>query len=201
MLHSINTNVLSHAPCSVGILVDRAGVFPNRGVNGSMRQEGHNFIVLFLGGADSREALAFMDRMASNPDVSLSVIRFLSRNGAGDDPMEKKLDDGFITWFWVKNEGNERVVYREVVVSDGEGTVQAIQAMTSDSFFDLWAVGRKNGINRVLIEGLSSWSKNDELGVIGDYIASVEPATSVLVMQQQVLRGHGGRIGNSSKLL
>jgi len=31
-----------------------------------------------LGGADSREALAYADRLAANPEGSLTVIRFLS---------------------------------------------------------------------------------------------------------------------------
>ncbi|KAK1354519.1 hypothetical protein POM88_047775 [Heracleum sosnowskyi] len=63
-------------------------------------------ILLFLGGPDAREALAFADRMTSHPDVSLLVIRFLSHDGEGDDLIENKLDDGLVTWFWVKNEGN-----------------------------------------------------------------------------------------------
>ena len=71
--------------------------------------------VLFLGGGDAREALVYADRMVANQDVSLTVIRFLSRNFKGYNEIEKKLDDGIVTWFWVKNEINQRVVYREVV--------------------------------------------------------------------------------------
>ena len=64
-------------------------------------------VLFFLGGADSREALAYADRAAPNPEVSLTVIiRFLSYNNIGDDEMEKKLDKGVVTWFWVKNERN-----------------------------------------------------------------------------------------------
>ncbi|KAA8543698.1 hypothetical protein F0562_021556 [Nyssa sinensis] len=135
---------------------------------------------------DAREALAYADRIAGNPDVSLTVIRFLCQDSELDDVMEKKLDDGVVTWFWVKNEGNERVIYREVVVRNGQETVAAIQAM-NDNYYDLWIVGRKQGINPVLIEGLSVWSENNELGVIGDYVASVDLSgkASVLVVQQQ----------------
>ncbi|KAJ6345628.1 hypothetical protein OIU78_008314 [Salix suchowensis] len=55
--------------------------------------EAFSCAVLFLGGADSREALAYADRMPPNPEVSLTVIIwFLSYNIIGDDEMEKKLD-------------------------------------------------------------------------------------------------------------
>ncbi|XP_052169995.1 cation/H(+) antiporter 24 [Diospyros lotus] len=191
-LQAVNSNVLAHAPCSVGILVDK-GAFQSRHVNFPTPRTAaaqHHFAVLFLGGSDCREALAYADRMAGNPDVWLTAIRFLSQNGEGDDEMEKKLDDGLVTWFWMKNEANEQVIYKEVVVRNGADTVGAIRAMNNNRYFDLWIVGRKNGINPVLLSGLSDWSQNHELGVIGDYIAAVDQSSnaSVLVVQQQVLR-------------
>ncbi|KAK4412515.1 Cation/H(+) antiporter 24 [Sesamum alatum] len=114
--------------------------------------------------------------MAASPEISLTVVRFLSNEDEGDDELEKKLDDGLVTWFWVKNEGNDRVVYREVVVKNGEETISAIHGMNNDSC-DLWIMGRKHGINHVLLQGLSNWSEETELGVIGDYVASVDFAT------------------------
>ncbi|KAI3450283.1 hypothetical protein Pfo_006948 [Paulownia fortunei] len=151
---SVNSNVLAHAPCSVGILVDK----------------------------NAREALTYADRMDENP--------FLSHDNVGDSEMDKKLDDGLVAWFWVKSEGNNRIVYREVVVKNGEETIAAIQAMNKECY-DLWIVGRKHGINPVLLKGLSNWSDNNELGVIGDYAASVDfdSKASVLAVQQQILRG------------
>nr|CAN64281.1 hypothetical protein VITISV_028835 [Vitis vinifera] len=187
--HMVNSCILAHAPCSVAILVDK-GPQRNQCVTRSFRASSRHFAVLFLGGADAREALAYADRMAGNPDVSLTVVRFLTENYERDDGLEKKLDDGLVTWFWVKNEANEQVIYKEVVVRNGEETVSAIQAMNNDAY-DLWIMGRKHGINPVLLEGLSNWSENQELGVIGDYIASMDfsSTASVLVLQQQVLRG------------
>ncbi|RVW56855.1 Cation/H(+) antiporter 24 [Vitis vinifera] len=187
--HTVNSCILAHAPCSVAILVDK-GPQRNQCVTRSFRASSRHFAVLFLGGADAREALAYADRMAGNPDVSLTVVRFLTENYERDDGLEKKLDDGLVTWFWVKNEANEQVIYKEVVVRNGEETVSAIQAMNNDAY-DLWIMGRKHGINPVLLEGLSNWSENQELGVIGDYIASMDfsSTASVLVLQQQVLRG------------
>uniref|UniRef100_A0A7N0ZTH4 Cation/H+ exchanger domain-containing protein n=1 Tax=Kalanchoe fedtschenkoi TaxID=63787 RepID=A0A7N0ZTH4_KALFE len=193
-VRTLNSNVLAHAPCSVGILVEKAPLHnpllsAAANIGSSSRQFTHNFAVLFLGGADAREALSYADRMTGNPDVSLTVVRFLSHNYIGEDEMEKKLDDGLVTWFWVKNEGREHVVYREVVVKNGEETVAAIQAM-NDNSYNLWIMGRRQGINPVLLEGLTDWNENHELGVIGDHVASMDfgGLASVLVLQQQVLR-------------
>ncbi|KAL3850564.1 hypothetical protein ACJIZ3_012446 [Penstemon smallii] len=192
---SMNSNVLEHAPCSVGILLDKSP-YQNLACGVSARSM-HHFVVLFLGGSDAREALTYADRMASNPDISLTVFRFLSCDNVGDNVMEKKLDDGLVTWFWVKNEGNSRIVYREVVVKNGEETIAAIQAMNNECY-DLWIVGRKNGINPVLLEGLSNWGDNNELGVIGDFVASVDfgSRASVLAVQQQILRGQENSSGS-----
>ncbi|KAM0999074.1 hypothetical protein FF1_005826 [Malus domestica] len=189
-VRSVNSNVLAHAPCSVGVLVDKGHVNQL-----ALRNTELHFAVLYLGGADSREALCYADRMAGKFNVSLTVIRFLSHNSEGDDEMEKKLDDGVVTWFWMKNERNERVNYKEVVVRNGEETISAIQSMNDDNEnnYDLWIVGRKQGINPVLLSGLSCWSENGELGIIGDYISSLDfcCTASVLVVQQQTLRGQG----------
>ncbi|XP_051132277.1 cation/H(+) antiporter 24-like isoform X2 [Andrographis paniculata] len=194
---STTASVLAHAPCSVAILVDKIPYMNT--FSSIMMSSEHHFVVLFLGGADAREALAFADRAAGNEAISLTVVRFLSLDNKGDDEMEKKLDDGLVTSFWVKNEGNNRSVYREVVVKNGEETLNAIRAMNSDEY-DLWIVGRKQGINPVLLQGLPNWRENTELGVIGDYISSTDFSSqaSVLVVQQQVLRGQEQASGCSS---
>ncbi|XP_045822208.1 cation/H(+) antiporter 24 [Trifolium pratense] len=184
-----NSQVLNHAPCSIAILVDKGNLHITT-VGNSTQQPRNRFAVLFLGGADAREALVYADRMVASEDVSLTVIRFLSYNNVGDNEREKKLDDGIVTWFWVKNEMNSRVVYREVVVRNGEETIGAIQDM-NDGDYDLLIVGRKHGINPAILTGLSEWSESDELGLIGDYVSSrdFDGSASVLVVQQQVLRG------------
>ena len=43
------------------------------------------------------------------------------------------------------------MVYRVVVVSNGEETPAAIQALGNDTI-ELWIVGRRQGINQVLLE-------------------------------------------------
>ncbi|KAF2296863.1 hypothetical protein GH714_010105 [Hevea brasiliensis] len=188
---SISSNVIAHAPCSVGILIDKGHVRKPFMLH-NIGQTFNNYVMLFLGGADAREALTYADRMAMNPEVSLLVVRVLAYNDEGNNELEKKLDDGVVTSFWVKNEKNERVIYREVVVRNGEETLAAIQAF-NNSANDLWIVGRKQGINSVILQGLSNWGENHELGVIGDYIASLDfgSTASVLVIHQQVMRGQG----------
>lgn len=73
-LRSVNQKVLLHAPCSVGILVDR-GI----GITSSLSSSSvdQNVAVLFYGGPDDREALAFGYRMAEHPGVRLTVFRFV----------------------------------------------------------------------------------------------------------------------------
>ncbi|KAL9238913.1 hypothetical protein vseg_013281 [Gypsophila vaccaria] len=188
-VQSVNANTLSHAPCSVAILAckdaSRWAILPGRS-----GRFGRQFAVLFLGGPDAREALSLADRMVGHQDVSLIVIRFLASDYRGDDESERKLDDGVVTWFWVKNEKNEKVVYKEVVVTTGLETLAAIQSLNETAAIDMWIVGRKHGINPVLLEGLSKWTDNPELGLIGDFLVSMDFSTtsSVLVVQQQVLR-------------
>lgn len=197
---SVASHVLFHAPCSVGILVNKSQDRGNPVIrynkkktsNLSFGRAGESKVaVLFLGGADSREALVLADRMAEEEEVRLTVVRFLSSKG-GDSEVEKKMDDGTVTWFWVKNERKERVEYREVVVGSGEDTVTAIQGM-NDGSYDLWVVGRTpgSGMNPELLSGFSCWSEKEELGLIGELVASVEFSTSasVLIIQQQILRG------------
>lgn len=189
-VQSANANTLSHAPCSVGILACKNaaawGTLPARTSHRVHRQ----FAMLFLGGPDAREALSLAARMVEHPDVSLIVVRFLASEYKGDNESERKLDDGVVTWFWVKNEMNDKVVYKEVVVSNGFETVSAVQSLNDSVPIDLWVVGRKSGINPTLLEGLSDWSDNPELGLIGDFLVSLDFNTSgsVLVVQQQVLR-------------
>ncbi|CAH2069528.1 unnamed protein product [Thlaspi arvense] len=198
---SVNTDVLAHTPCSVCIYHDK-GRLRNAVVRSSvdqstnssrMRQETYRFVVLFLGGADNREALHLADRMTANPDINMTVIRFLSHNHEGEEESEKKLDDGVVTWFWVKNEGKDRVSYKEVVVKNGAETLAAIQAMNVNDY-DLWITGRREGINPKILEGLSTWSKDHQLGVIGDTLVGSVFASegSVLVVQQQVRNQKGG---------
>lgn len=196
---TVNQNVLTNAPCSVGILVDR-------GLNGSSRlsanQVSHFVAVLFFGGPDDREALAYGWRMSEHQGVTLTVMRFLPGEDtvevtAGDpinhsgsimrelsqQERERQLDDEYINEFRTKNM-NESIIYTEKIANNGEETVAVIRSM--DNSHDLFIVGRGEGVVSPLTAGLTDWSECPELGAIGDLLASSDFAAtvSVLVVQQ-----------------
>ncbi|KAF3656376.1 putative disease resistance response protein-like [Capsicum annuum] len=73
-LRRVNRRVLQHAPCSIGILVDR-------GFGGASHVSSSNVdfsvTALFFGGHDDREALAYGVRIAEHPGISLVVVQFI----------------------------------------------------------------------------------------------------------------------------
>ncbi|KAJ4977367.1 hypothetical protein NE237_002473 [Protea cynaroides] len=207
---TVNQNVLANAPCSIGILVDR-------GLGGTARVASthttHHIAVLYFGGPDDREALSYAWRMSEHPDVNLTVLRFIAGEDAVEPVMstnddnnlrilniitdndgEKQQDDEFISNFRLKNMNVESIVYTEKVVNNGEETVAAIRAM--DNAYDLYIVGRGQGLISPLTAGLTDWSECPELGAIGDLLSSSDFAAtvSVLVVQQYASSASDGGI-------
>ncbi|KAL8091225.1 hypothetical protein AgCh_040359 [Apium graveolens] len=200
---TINQNVLINAPCSVGILVDR-------GLSGSTRistnQITHHIALLFFGGPDDREALAYAWRMSTHPGINLTVMRFISANEAVDDTSrasfeendprvltiltdndkEKQLNEECLNSFKSRMPNDGSIIYIEKTVNNGQETVAAIRSI--DNIHDLFIVGRGRGSVSPLTAGLTDWSECPELGVIGDLLASSDFAAtvSVLVIQQYV---------------
>ncbi|KAL2516690.1 Cation/H(+) antiporter 18 [Abeliophyllum distichum] len=72
-LRYVNRRVLEHAPCSVGILVDR-------GLGGTSHVSASNvnytITVVFFGGHDDREALSYGALMAEHPGINLKRCSF-----------------------------------------------------------------------------------------------------------------------------
>ncbi|KAF6155296.1 hypothetical protein GIB67_019822 [Kingdonia uniflora] len=206
----VNQNVLANAPCSVGILVDR-------GLGGSTRVAAshisHHIVVLFFGGPDDREALSYASRMAEHQGITLTILRFLPGNDVAeqsvnhnnndervltvitDNDRDKQIDDEFLSDFRLKNVSNKSIVYTEKVVNNGEETVAVIRAL--DSIYDLYIIGRGQGMVSPLTTGLTDWSECPELGAIGDILASSDFAAtvSVLVVQQYVGVVNGDGLG------
>ncbi|CAL9135421.1 unnamed protein product [Musa textilis] len=180
---SIIPNVLSQAPCSVGILVHH----PITGFGQTVPlQYRYHIKILFWGGADDREALSFGARMARHVAVTAVVLRFLP---AVDLEMDEDLlqDEDLFNEFMTEHAENERVAVEEVAVSDVEEAVAVIRYMEKD--YDLVIVGRRQAWNSLLSEGMDDWSESPELGVVGDILASSEFANSsfsVLVVHQYV---------------
>lgn len=193
---TLNINVVSYAPCTVGILIDRGG--------GTATGYNHQVAVYFLGGPDDREALALAARMAENPTVGLTVVRFreksdMRRVHSGQIRMDEdeRIDEEMIDEFVKDSVDDHRVVYREEIVSNGEELVGVIRE--TSGLFSLLIVGRRETKDQSkemsLMAGLSEWSEHPELGIIGDLLASTDFGcmVSTLVIQQQV------RIANSDK--
>lgn len=76
-IRTTNQRVLRHAPCSVGIIVNRGpGGAP--GFTQILSSETTQHVAtLFFGGPDDQEALACSKRIATHPCVNLTVIRFV----------------------------------------------------------------------------------------------------------------------------
>ncbi|KAK3029183.1 hypothetical protein RJ639_038735 [Escallonia herrerae] len=187
---SVNENVLANAPCSVGILIDRGqaetGQFPRR------------VAVLYFGGPDDREALAYAWRMSEHSATTLTVVRFIA--GKDAPPLEsmefmskahgaimrKVMDDEFLSKFKIATVNAKSVTYSELVLNDEEETVGAIKSL--DEGHDLYVVGKGRGMVSQLTAGLADWCDCPELGPVGDLLVTSEfsAAFSVLVVQQYV---------------
>lgn len=185
----VNRRVLERAPCSVGIFVDR-------GLGGSSHVAASNvsysITVLFFGGRDDREALAYGTRMAEHPGIRLTVIRFLvEREAAGEITrvnMEEdsstildSVDEVFLNEFKKTKADNNSVKYEEKAVRSSE---QAIAIIRETGRCNLFLVGRMPTGEVAL--ALTRRSECPELGPVGTLLTSPDFSTtaSVLVLQQ-----------------
>ncbi|KAJ1415128.1 Sodium/solute symporter superfamily [Sesbania bispinosa] len=197
----MNGLVLSHAPCSVGILVDR-GLGGTSQVHAS--DVSYNVAVAFFGGCDDREALAYGMRMAEHPGILLTVIKFTAPPGktlafgaklvgvtANKDTKvievadgstndgDKQEDDQFWSEFLtVCYKSEDSIVYEERLV---ESKADVVAALKEKNKSNLILVGRMPPV-----APLVDRSDCPELGPIGSYLASSEFSTSasVIVFQQ-----------------
>ncbi|XP_027360776.1 cation/H(+) antiporter 18-like [Abrus precatorius] len=184
----VNKRVLQHAPCSVGLFVDR-------GLGGTSHVSASNVsycvTVLFFGGGDDHEALAYGARMAEHPGIKLVVIRFvvepvnegeIVRVDVGDSTSTKLIpdDEEFFTEFKLKIANDDSITYEERIVKNAAETVATIREFNSCNLF---LVGlRPAGEVACALKR----SECSELGPVGGLLASQDCPTiaSVLVMQQ-----------------
>lgn len=196
LVRNFNINVQDYAPCTVGIYIDRLA---RRNLSHDTFQ--HSVAVIFIGGADDREALSLAIRMSSHPKVSVTVLQLVINDLylSGAHLEERKLDSQLIEGFKMKNKSNERAAYHESVVEDPEQSLSEIRSLKGKH--DLLIVGRQRvGMASTFDDQMLYWSENPELGVIGDYIASADfcnGQTSVLVLQHYSSTAEGSETDRS----
>ncbi|XP_029125221.1 cation/H(+) antiporter 8 [Cajanus cajan] len=182
-LRELNYRVMERAPCSVGILIERAQM-----THIFSPETPYMVCLLFVEGKDDREALYFAKRMMKNPHVRLTVVRFLASTKEENPKVkdwQEMLDTKILNDMKSEKVGEACVEYIEKRVKDGPETALVIRSLASE--FDLIIVGRQAGIETPQTSGLLQWSEYPELGVLGDLLASTDAAgkASVFVMQQQ----------------
>ena len=158
--------------------------------------------VIFIGGKDDREALAYAGRVARHPGVKVTVIRFLvdtsSTNASkiagyrvnlAEQEEEQGLDDECFAKFYERHVVGGRVSYMEKHLVNSAETFATL--MSFDGQYSLLIVGRGSGVNSTLTFGMNDWQKCPELGPIGDVLSGPDFAVSlsVLIIQQHRLRG------------
>ncbi|CAN0910403.1 Cation/H(+) antiporter 18 [Linum grandiflorum] len=187
----VNRKVLERAPCSVAILVDR-------GFGGSTHVAASNvsssITVLFFGGKDDREALAYGARMAEHPGISLTVIRYVASPESGGEIVTVDLNDGsdsfgatgmsdeeYLAEFRKRSSGDGSIRYEEKVVKNPVETAESIRGFSKCNLF---LVGRSpEGPVAACLGGKIECA---ELGPVGNFLTSPEFVTSasVLVVKQ-----------------
>ncbi|WVY93722.1 hypothetical protein V8G54_032810 [Vigna mungo] len=178
----INKHVLEKAPCSVGVLIDRGN--QKMFWCGHTKESTYHVAVFFFGGADDRETLAYAKRMLDQPYVYITLFLFSSSTDiVGGTETSKMLDTEILSEFRLKAFRNERVSFKDEMITSGRDLLSVVEYM--ESCYDLVLVGRKHGDSKIMSE-LNKW-KNGELGVVGEILVSlnVGAQTSILVVQQQ----------------
>ncbi|TQE08465.1 hypothetical protein C1H46_005940 [Malus baccata] len=197
----VNRRVLEHTPCSVGIMVDR-------GLGGSTHVSASNvsssIVVLFFGGSDDREALAYGMRIAEHPGNSLTVVHFLASPELQGEIVQVDINEGsntsagsatemFLAELKQKISNNSSIKYEERAVRNAAETTDLIREFNRCNLF---LVGRRP--DGQVAAALNLKGDCPELGPVGILLTSPDFTTtaSVLVMQQyhglEVLPGSVG---------
>ena len=183
-LRHLNKNVLDKAPCSVGVLVDRGN---RRKFLSTLRIDTslYRIAVLFFGGADDREALAYAGHMSKHSNVLTTLFCFSSSTDIVEGSARSKaLDTDVLSKFRLSAFRDEQVSFEEVAVASGEEVLNVLRSL--DGAYELVMVGRRHGESWLMTQ-IGKWKERGELGTIGEILASSEIriCASILVVQQQ----------------
>lgn len=182
-IRSVNQKVIRNAPCSVGILIDRGEMCASQSILNC--KISFRIAMLFIGGDDDREALAYTSRMVEHPNVTLTLVwlRPVDSLTNFSDKAEIHLHRELMNQFTANPLGREKIDYKEEIVEDAVGTTRVLRGM--EDYCDLFIVGRHHEPDSPLTLGLSGWGDCPELGVIGDVLATSDFRCSILVVAQQ----------------
>ncbi|AEC08087.1 Cation/H+ exchanger [Arabidopsis thaliana x Arabidopsis arenosa] len=182
-MQNLNHKVLKRASCSVGIFVYRKPLWESQ-MHGSC----YKVCAIVVGGKDDKEALAFTNRMRRNKQTSVTILHLIPQltTEESEDSVQK-LDYDDIKEIMKTEDSNENDswICIEKSVKEGAETSVILRSIAYD--YDLFIVGRSSGMNSAVTKGLNEWTEFEELGALGDVIASKEfpSRASVLVLQQQ----------------
>lgn len=159
--------------------------------------------MIFIGGKDDREALAFAGRVACHPGVKLTVIRFLLEAGGDsvsslitmarantlEHQEEMKVDDECFADFYDRHVAGGHVAYMEKYLTNSGQTFSTLRSLEAQ--YGLFIVGRGGRVNSLLTVGMNDWEECPELGPIGDILSASDfsATASVFVIQQHSLKG------------
>lgn len=183
----INKRVLENSPCSVGILVDRGGLSDNDSEVAS-RSFSLSVNVLFFGGGDDREALAYGLRMAEHPGIKLTIVAISGSDISKSYILEAQetppflLDERFLVA--IRNKAAISTRFEERIVNS---TYEAVKIIQEFCKCDILLVGKSS--ERPFVSKLPVMMKMDypELGPVGNLIL-ISTSVSVLVVQQYTTR-------------
>ena len=198
-----NQKVLRHAPCSVGIIVERR-LARVPGFSELVASESiQNVATLFFGGPDDREAIAWSLRISGSPRVNLTIIRFLLSSSSQNEQIESgesedkvilmslsreetvnEIGNTFMVDFYNTYVTSGQIGHVEKFVKDGAQTLESLKEI--GGIYSLFVVGKGGRGQSSLTIGMSDWEECPELGTVGDVLASsdFDIHGSVLIVQQ-----------------
>lgn len=189
-LQNFTLNVQAYSPCTIGIFVDRG--LPRYL---SSNYFSYNVAVFFLGGPDDREAIALASRMSAHPHINITLYRIdLMEPDLDEEENETFLDDSVLTEFKSRNFGNESLVCHETQASSTLEVMDAIRSSQND--YDLVIVGKRRRAKSKLEKEMKPWADFEELGVIGDVLASADFCGGMIPVL--VIQGIGRRSNGSN---
>ncbi|PIM98474.1 putative K+/H+-antiporter [Handroanthus impetiginosus] len=180
----VNRKVLRHAPCSVGILVDR-GLGTTIISRSSISLHA---AVIFIGGKDDLKLTVIRFLLEATGD-SVSSIITIAKSNTLEHQEEMKVDDECFADFYDRHVAGGHVAYMEKYLVNSGQTFSTLRSLEGQ--YGLFIVGRGGRVNSILTVGMNDWEECPELGPIGDILSASDfsVTASVLIIQQHSLKG------------